>query len=160
MTKIESILCRLTHRLRVALAASAAERVLPVYRANYDADTDVFQAALDLVWEYAAGGGVEPQDLRTLHAAAAARIPSVDIDVEFIPAMNAGVTVLYALDSITDTGYQSVFSALLSDIEAATSFAADADQAERRELRWLDKALKLAQKWNDKPIKRGMFANP
>jgi uncharacterized protein YjaG (DUF416 family) len=160
MTKIESILGRLSHRLRVALAASAAERVLPVYRGNYDADTDVFQAALDLVWEYAEGGGVEPQDLRALREQAEARIPSVDIDVEFIPAMNAGVTVLYALDSITDAGHQSVLSALLSAIEAAASFADDADQAERRELRWIDKALKLSQKWNDKPIKRGMFANP
>jgi len=153
-SRLEGASPKLSHRMRVAVAAACAERGFAGLMRHEPIPIDLAQRALELAWGFALGEAV-PFDAHkwTAHGLGDA-IDELYADLSGVETAIANATQ-YAVAAVDPaTGTNALRWAVNAILEAAQG-----DDEEARELAWLESVLDRAVASDDDAIDRGMFGD-
>jgi hypothetical protein len=136
---------------RLAVAAMAARRVLPIFRYVFERPTEVFEDGLRLVWLEIEGRAVTHQDYARVMNAAIETIPrSEKDDPNATAALHAGRATVNVLEGAQHNP-DALAEGLDHAVHAVEAFAGDdAARTEREWQRWaIDRAALLERPQRD-----------
>ena len=114
------------HRKRIAVVARLLGTSAPVYGGWQNADPEILQEILAMLWSYAGGAGIDADDALSLRDDLSDNIPDISEDPGLSAVMNAGVAALYAIDALSDLSAEYAVRAIVATIQANLDAGGDA----------------------------------